>query len=259
MTPSPQVQLVRPTGSTEPPAGASSLHPGTHNQTGLSSSPPPILLVFCLRLGHRPPRHPLHRSLPIMITPLPSPAGLRCLLLNDCRPRRPGASAADRHLTPPSPPLTFQAPPRRVTVSMVSNSVPARELEAKLSCSPVAGASHLPTGRLPFTLCLTTATQHHRSKHDLEPFAAVGRHDNVKSRTMLRRFVGFVMAAAIIGAQLAAAQYPTAPETSLNSWWGNPQQMYPTTVYYAEVVLTPSSQKGFRMTADQDGSIISAG
>jgi hypothetical protein len=59
---------------------------------------------------------------------------------------------------------------------------------------------------------------------------------------------GLLVALIAIVAQLAAAQFPIA--STLNSWWGNPQQMYPTTIKYAEALQTPSSSKGFKMAAD---------
>ena len=74
---------------------------------------------------------------------------------------------------------------------------------------------------------------------------------------MLCRSVGAVLGLVAATAQLAAGQFPIA--STLNSWMGNAQQMYPTTVKFAEVVYTPNSAKGFKTTADHDGNVISSG
>jgi hypothetical protein len=71
------------------------------------------------------------------------------------------------------------------------------------------------------------------------------------------RSVGVILGLVAATAQLAAGQLPIA--STLNSWWGNPKQMYPTSVKWAEVVYTPGSAKGYKMWADHAGNVISSG
>lgn len=78
---------------------------------------------------------------------------------------------------------------------------------------------------------------------------------------MLYHSVGAVLGLVAATAQLAAGQNPgpLGLAVTLNSWWGNPQQKYPTTVKHAEVLYTPGDGRGYKMYPDPDGNVISAG
>ena len=80
---------------------------------------------------------------------------------------------------------------------------------------------------------------------------------------MVYRSVGAVLGLVAATAQLAAGQssdpLPLGLATTLNSWWGNPQQKYPTTVKWAEVLYGPGDSRGYKMWADHDGNVISSG
>lgn len=71
--------------------------------------------------------------------------------------------------------------------------------------------------------------------------------------------VSAILGLAAATVKLVAGQFPVA--STLNSWLGNPQQQYPTTIKFADVLYTPqtSGGSGWKITVDQDGNAISSG